>query len=236
VESRRQKKDVLPPWDEDSGYATMERQLYAWEHGLPNDHKWSPVLFKGYKADGHDLAYLGVTMMTRLCHIVVRMEFLDDIIKSSPSDQNEKFFDDISLQLFKNLTGLYQQIDAQFTDRTPDESVGAQMAAFCTYSCGLFSTYLVKYPRSTSLSFPVPFPVVFTVSTDNGSVCHDQEIARMGQPILQRTMEILTECKEVWPLASGWLRSLEAFDQDPTQSLIRFETGGMADGVSCQGG
>ena len=225
----RHKKDELPPWDEDSQYSVMERQLYKWEHSLPNDHKWSLVLLRGYKADRQDLAYLGVTMMTRLCQMVVRREFLDDIIKGHPNDPNrERFFADMSLQLFQNVRELYEQIHAQFADRTRDESVGAQMAAFCVYSCGLFSTYLVKYPRS--MFFSCPFLPLS--NADNASVCPDPEISRMGPIMLRRTIDILTECKEVWPLATRWLRSLEKYDRDPKSTSIRFE-GGMADGVSC---
>ncbi|KAF4124473.1 Fungal specific transcription factor domain [Geosmithia morbida] len=43
----------------------------------------------------------------------------------------------MSVQLFSNVCGLFEQIDAQFTSRSVDESVGAQMTAFCIYSCGL---------------------------------------------------------------------------------------------------
>lgn len=44
----------------------------------------------------------------------------------------------------------------------------------------------------------------------------------------QRTLGILLECKEVWPLASRWADALERFAKDPTSSLTS-ETG-MADG------
>lgn len=63
---------------------------------------------------------------------------------------------------------LYSQVDAQFTDRTPDESVGAQIAAFCVYSCGLFSTYLCKYPNSSS----PPFPSLFFLLSSNLNHSH----------------------------------------------------------------
>jgi hypothetical protein len=62
------------------------------------------------------------------------------------------FFTTVSTQLFSNVHKLFEQINAQFTARSPDESVGAQMAAFCVYSCALFSAYLCKYPNSMSPS------------------------------------------------------------------------------------
>lgn len=67
---------------------------------------------------------------------------------TSKDQQTQAFFANVSLELFLNVRQLFNQISAQFTSRSPDESVGAQMAAFCVYSCGLFSTYLCRYPNS----------------------------------------------------------------------------------------
>ncbi|KAF5021736.1 hypothetical protein F66182_6237 [Fusarium sp. NRRL 66182] len=108
-------------------------------------------------------------------------------------------------KLFDNVHRLYEQIDAQFTDRSPDESVGAQMAAFCVYSCGLFSIYLCHYPK----------------------VC--PEFSQYGPMIFQGTLSILNDCKKVWPLASRWVVALERFAQDPTNPLIIQSENGMAD-------
>jgi hypothetical protein len=93
----------LRPWDAASVYAQMERRLAEWERGLPHDHRWSSLLLKGYKQEGQDLvclfplrlfvrlpvhcvihrscprqAYLGVTMTTRLCNIVIRKAYLHE--------------------------------------------------------------------------------------------------------------------------------------------------------------
>ena len=59
-----------------------------------------------------------------------------------------RFWSDMSLELFRNVRGLYEQIDTQFASRTGDEGVGAQMSSFCVYSCGLFASYLYRYPNS----------------------------------------------------------------------------------------
>ena len=66
---------------------------------------------------------------------------------SAKSIQQQVFFTAISADMFSNVRDLFEQIDAQFTGRSIDESVGAQMAAFCVYVCGLFSTYLCMYPN-----------------------------------------------------------------------------------------
>ncbi|GKT69360.1 hypothetical protein ColTof4_01783 [Colletotrichum tofieldiae] len=140
------------PWDPTSEYAIMAKQLMNWEQQLPQDHRWSMVLLKGHKSVGEDLAYLGVTMITKLCNIVLRRAYLDNIIKTDEKDpQRRAFFAHMSDDLFRNVRELYEQVDAQFSVRSPEEGVGAQMASFCVYSCGLFSTYLVKYRNNLAL-------------------------------------------------------------------------------------
>lgn len=70
------------------------------------------------------------------------------ILTSSPEyHQRPLVFNQIACDLFNNVLRLYEQIDAQFLGRSSDESVGAQMAAFCVYTCGLFSIYLWRYPN-----------------------------------------------------------------------------------------
>ncbi|KAF4987497.1 hypothetical protein FDECE_15419 [Fusarium decemcellulare] len=195
------------PWDSNSEFARLAKNLHEWENGLPQDHLWGNFTLKEYKEEGQDLAYLGVTMIPRLCNIVLRRPYLVDMLTAaSKDDQRQAFFTNIAYELFFNVRRLFDQIDAQFTGRSPDESVGAQMAAFCVYSCGLFSTYLCRYP----------------------SICPDSNISRDGPMMLQRTLSILMECKEVWPLASRWVDALERFARDPTGSLT--VESGMADG------
>ncbi|KAF4509886.1 hypothetical protein G6O67_001823 [Ophiocordyceps sinensis] len=196
------------PWDPTSEFSQMATRLGEWEQGLPHEHMWSNFLLKGYKAEGQDLAYLCVTMMTRICNIVLRRPYLMDVIKPDMKRREKHaFFCDLSKELFRNVRQLYEQVDAQFTDRTPDESVGAQIASFCVYSCGLFSTYICKYPH----------------------ICQDAVLARDGPAMLQRIITILRECKEVWPLAARWVEALEGFSMDP-QSEAPAAEGSMDDG------
>nr|XP_036589160.1 uncharacterized protein CTRU02_01207 [Colletotrichum truncatum]KAF6800802.1 hypothetical protein CTRU02_01207 [Colletotrichum truncatum] len=196
------------PWDPTSEYAIMAKQLMHWEQQLPADHRWSMVLLKGHKTVGEDLAYLGVTMITKLCNIVLRRAYLDNIIKTDDKDpQRRAFFSHMSDDLFRNVRDLYEQVDAQFSVRSSEEGVGAQMASFCVYSCGLFSTYLVKYKN----------------------ICSDKSIVAQAPNMLQRCMSILIESKQTWPLASRWLESLERFSRDPKATAYSLE-GSMADG------
>ncbi|KAG7108331.1 hypothetical protein HYQ45_007269 [Verticillium longisporum] len=196
------------PWDPTSEYSKMAASLASWEQQLPPDHKWSMVLLKGHKSVGEDLAYMSVTMVTKLCNVVLRRPYLDDIIHPEPKSQAHRvFFSHLSDELFRNVRDLFEQIDNQFSVRGADESVGAQMASFCVYSCGLFSTYLCKYKN----------------------ICSDRTIVKQGRTMLLRCMSLLMESKQVWPLASRWLESLERFSRDPKAATVSMD-GGMADG------
>jgi hypothetical protein len=66
------------PWEHGSDYTKLQRALSEWEAGLAHDHRWSNVLLQGYKQEGVDLAYLGVTMVPRLCNIVLRKAYIHE--------------------------------------------------------------------------------------------------------------------------------------------------------------
>ncbi|KAL2280342.1 hypothetical protein FJTKL_12591 [Diaporthe vaccinii] len=195
------------PWEDTSEYAELVAKLHEWESNLPHEHMWSPVLLKGYKAGGQDLAYLSITNSTRLCNIVLRKAYLSEMINLDQSDaQLQTFWSNMSLELFKNVKLLYEQIETQFMERAADDSLGAQMALFCVFSCGHMATYLCKYPN----------------------VCPDPMISRDGPIMLQRAMQILTEASQVWPLAARWLENLEKFYRDNKGAIPGIE-GSMDD-------
>lgn len=50
------------PWEDTSEYHQLVKKLHDWEHNLPVEHRWSPVLLKGYKAGGQDLVCRTVHM------------------------------------------------------------------------------------------------------------------------------------------------------------------------------
>jgi len=178
------------PWEEGSEYAKIKTKLVDWEKGLPNDHRWSNLLLKGYKQEGQDLAYLGVTMITKLCNIVIRKAYLHEIMTDDKSDpRRTEFWRKMSRDLFMNVKELYEQIDTQYADRGPEEGMGAQMAAFCVYTCGFLACYLCKY----------------------ANICPEPSIARDGPMMVHRILKILSESKDIWPLASRWHDHLERF-------------------------
>lgn len=117
------------------------------------------------------------------------------------------FWRNMATELFTNVRELFEQIDAQFTDQSPEESVGAQMAAFCVYSCALHLSYLYKHP----------------------TLCPETDYRSDALRMLHRTLEILDEMKNVWPLASHWVEGLSSFLGGTV-----LPEGNMAEGVGYQ--
>jgi len=62
-------------------------------------------------------------------------------------------------------------------------------------------------------------------------VCPDPSIARNAPLMVQRILNILSESKNIWPLASRWYDHLERFYKSPNVTTVGTE-GSMADSVS----
>ncbi|KAK4242014.1 hypothetical protein C8A03DRAFT_11752 [Achaetomium macrosporum] len=195
------------PWEPDSEYAQMEKRLAEWEAGLPNNYRWSSPLLKAHKQEGQDTAYLGLAMIVRLCNIVIRKAYLHEMISDDKSDQERTaFWLDMAHQLFGNVNLLYEQIEAHYTNKSPDEGPGTQMAVFCVYSCGFLACYLCKLPH----------------------MCPNHAITGSAPMMVQRILNILAESKTTWPLASRWYDHLQRFYKSQNVMTIGAE-GSMAD-------
>lgn len=122
------------PWEDTSEYHELVQKLHDWECSLPHEHMWSPVLLKGYKAGSQDLAYLSITNSTRLCNLVLRKAYLSEMINLEQAEPElQTFWSNMSIELFKNVKLLYEQIETQFMERAPDDTMGAQMAVSTSY-------------------------------------------------------------------------------------------------------
>ncbi|KAL2136412.1 hypothetical protein VTI74DRAFT_3846 [Chaetomium olivicolor] len=200
------------PWEANSEYAQMERRLREWEEGLPHEYRWSSALLKNYKQEGLDLGYLGVTMIPRLCNIVMRKAYLHEIISHHKSNSDlTAFWTDMAHKLFWNVNALYEQIDTHYADRSPDEGPGAQMAAFCVYSCGFLACYPCKFPN----------------------ICPEASITHNAPTMVQRSLSILAEMSNFWPLASRWYDHLDKFYKSPNGTTAGAE-GSMADSAAAR--
>ncbi|SCV61192.1 related to general repressor of transcription [Fusarium fujikuroi] len=203
---KRHKVNHLPnsyPWDPESEFAKVLNKLDYWEMSLPPAHKWSEARLREHKTKGQDLAYLEVTMIPRLCNIVLRCLYLEHVPNRSLYLQKPEFFKGIEGDLFNNVCRLYDLVHAQFIGRFTKERLGGLMATLCVYICGHASIYIWRYSK-------------------------DANTQKKGYFMFRRSLVILAEQKEVWPLTSSWLHTLENFAQHFSSS---FESGnGMGDG------
>ncbi|ERS99573.1 hypothetical protein HMPREF1624_04778 [Sporothrix schenckii ATCC 58251] len=205
-------RSMVLPWDPNSEYQKIKQKLSDWESHLPAEHRWSRTLLRDYKARDLDLAYVAVTMVTRLCNILIRKAYLPLMLVEGRIKKHGEFWRTMSSELFSNVKELFTQIDCWIEEREPGDGTGAQLAIFCVYSCGLMAAYLYKYPK----------------------LCPDAAITREGKHMLDRTMSILTQSTSVWPLARRWIDSVEKLLAADTKTLSMISNssheGGMAEG------
>ena len=140
-------------------------------------------------------AYLAIVMVIRLSNIVIRRNYLEDIMSAKSSHSNDlvappSFWDRMSIDLFTNVLELHDQVDAFFSLRSSDEGFPA-MILFCVYTCGSLAYYLANWP----------------------GLC--PSLAMRGPAILDRSMEVLKGLSGAWPLAMRWQQALTRVVQRP---------------------
>src|SRR5690349_21442435 len=142
-------------------------------------------------------------------------------------------------KLFWNVNILYEQIETQYADQSPDEGPGAQMAvrtivpdsmtfrccqgprqAFCVYTCGFLACYACKFPHSKLCCSPSRCRGPIERDTNVRRVCPDLSVARNAPSMVQRILNILSESKNIWPLASRWYDHLERFYKSPNVTRV----------------
>ncbi|KAH6880530.1 n-carbamoylsarcosine amidase [Thelonectria olida] len=182
-----------PPWDNESDHQKTLLELRTWEENIPARHKFSVWNLRGWKSESLHLAYLSITMVLRLSNIVTCRIYLENMLSAllgqsrtrEPCDKSPSgFWEQTSLYLFTNVWNLYEQIEAFFTTRAPDEGF-PQILVFCVYINGSLATYLWRNP----------------------ALC--PSLADKAETMAQRSLEILTELHVAWPTSSKWQRGLQ---------------------------
>ncbi|CAG9940450.1 unnamed protein product [Clonostachys rosea f. rosea IK726] len=169
------------PDDTDSDLEGLKKKLKHWEESLPKYHNWSLPMLRKHRANGHELAYLKVAMMLRLCNIIIRQPRVESVLVDVTKSQQEPYME-TTRELYNNVCTLYNQIDSLFSGKLTNEGGEDQIFALCVYHCGLFAAYLCKYP----------------------SVCQDSAIVANGPKMLNKIYTIIDEKMDIWPQAAGW--------------------------------
>ncbi len=180
----------VQPWDSQSRYFILASQLRSWESNLPAEHQWSAWNLRGYQVEHVDLAYLSVITMTRMSNIVLRRNYIEDIVRHvlEPGTRKQSppngFWEEMSRDLFSGVLQLYEAINTYVSSRSPEDGFPT-MLAFCAYTCGSLISYLKRWP----------------------GLC--PEYASTAASVLTGTIEALSTFAEKWPLASEWCASLQ---------------------------
>ncbi|KAI1760943.1 hypothetical protein GGR53DRAFT_525584 [Hypoxylon sp. FL1150] len=215
------------PNDGGSEYAKLKRRLLDFEQNLPNEHTFNKIMLSGYRFYAEDLAYLGLTGCIRLCHIVLRKEYMEEYVprffmirhaQGNPSNPEVKFYKDMAAEMFFNVRKLYSQIEAHYEDGIEIGRVGSQMAGFIIYGCGLLSSYLCKFPQLEA----------------HHAGQNLETIQAEGRTMYTRIVTVLRTCQKAWPLAETWCNGLEKWYKDPNPKRISFQLGTMTDGKEPQ--
>ncbi|VUC30339.1 unnamed protein product [Clonostachys rosea] len=169
------------PDDSDNDLAELKTKLKHWEDSLPKYHAWSLPMLRKHRANGHELAYLKVAMMLRLCNIILRQPRVESVLEDGTDSQQEPYLE-TTFELYNDVCTLFNQIDSLFSGKLTNEGGEDQIFALCVYHCGLFAAYLCKYP----------------------SVCQDSSIVAKGPKMLNKIYTIIDEKMDIWPQAAGW--------------------------------
>lgn len=184
------------PWEPESEYQVLTKELQAFEADLPERHKWSLWNLRGWREEQMHIAYLGIVMVLRVSNIVERRIYLDEILFSVNNPQNtisprtkgapENFWMNMSNELFSNVQELFEQIDAFFAMKSREEGFPA-IIVFCVYICGSLASYLWRYPQ----------------------LC--PRVSGRAEEISLRCLQVLGELHKAWPTSTRWNQGLQQY-------------------------
>ncbi|KAJ1335717.1 DNA binding [Microdochium nivale] len=193
--------------------AELLRRLEEWDQNRPLDQAFAASLLPGYRNQFLDLAYLETNATFRLCHVVLRKMYLDDMIRRSPnspplSEDDTMIHRGMIKDLFIQIRHLYQILNARFEHGAVEDRVGSAATCFQLYTVGIMATYLWNCPYLDGQVAITNLPA------------HDgvrDEALRM----YARVARLLQACRVVWPVAESWLEDMEKCHRDLDTGMLR---------------
>ncbi|KAL1889174.1 hypothetical protein Cpir12675_005897 [Ceratocystis pirilliformis] len=208
-----------PPWDASSEYARTITELNEWEASLPQDHCFSVWNLRGWKSESLHLAYLAVTMVIRLSHIVSRRIYLEDMLTtltSSPPDQN---LPGSTPSMAPDADEPVPNIPTTSTRETYPDAPGGFWAQMATELFTNVQSLHEQIDAFFSMRTPeegFPQILVFCVYMCGSlasylwrspSLC--PELAPRAETMANRALEVLSELHPAWPMSSKWQKGLQ---------------------------
>ncbi|WVF73223.1 hypothetical protein IAT40_008042 [Kwoniella sp. CBS 6097] len=187
----------MTPWSNAS--RNLLTALQDFEVNLPIKHRFTVTNLRGMMVEGLDLAFLSITLITRLSNIVIRRMHLSAMANAiDPEGASERnyeshdFWKQMANEMVWNSEQLLSQVETFFGMRS----------VFGVYMCGNVFSYLWRWPE----------------------LCLSR--ASMAQSCYRRCIDILAQLADSWPLASRWHLALQSTDQRPVRQpgLSRLRT------------
>ncbi|WVR00390.1 hypothetical protein IAU59_007533 [Kwoniella sp. CBS 9459] len=194
------------PWSADS--QNLLTALQDFETNLPVKHRFTVTNLRGMMVEGLDLAFLSITLITRLSNIVIRRMYLPSMASAIDSEgasdrnyQPHEFWEQMAHEMIWNSEQLLSQVETFFSMRSVQLGFPPIMV-FGVYMCGNVFSYLWRWPE----------------------LCLSR--ANIAQSCYRRCVDILAQLADSWPLASRWHVALQSSDQRPTRQpgLSRLRT------------
>ncbi|WWC91513.1 uncharacterized protein L201_006459 [Kwoniella dendrophila CBS 6074] len=182
-----------------SASQTLLTALQDFEATLPIRHRFSVTNLRGMMVEGLDLAFLSITLITRLSNIVIRRLYLPSMAAAIDHDQPTEgtyeppqFWQQMADEMIHNSEQLLSQVEVFFSMRSVELGFPPIMV-FGVYMSGMSFSYLRKWPE----------------------LCIPR--AHSAEDCYRRCVNILSQLADSWPLASRWHTALQAASQRPVR-------------------
>ncbi|WRT70425.1 uncharacterized protein IL334_007423 [Kwoniella shivajii] len=173
------------PWS--SASQSLLTALQDFESSLPLRHRFSVTNLRGMMVEGLDLAFLSITLITRLSNIVIRRLYLPSMAAAIDPEgtgesafESRHFWQQMADDMISNSEQLLSQVETFFSMRSVHLGFPPIMV-FGVYMCGNVFSYLRKWPER------------------------------------KRCVDILAQLADSWPLASRWHTALESAASRPVR-------------------
>ncbi|WWC71817.1 uncharacterized protein I206_105776 [Kwoniella pini CBS 10737] len=187
-------------WSRES--QTLLTALQDFEASLPIKHRFSVTNLRGMMVEGLDLAFLSITLITRLSNIVIRRLYLPSMAAAIDPDgpgegsfESRHFWQSMATDMIINSEQLLSQVEVFFSMRSVQLGFPPIMV-FGVYMSGMVFCYLRKWPE----------------------LCLGR--ASSTEDSLGRCSNILSQLADSWPLASRWHLALQAASNQPVRQGV----------------
>nr|XP_018260672.1 uncharacterized protein I303_06387 [Kwoniella dejecticola CBS 10117]OBR82830.1 hypothetical protein I303_06387 [Kwoniella dejecticola CBS 10117] len=187
-------------WSRES--QTLLTALQDFEASLPIKHRFSVTNLRGMMVEGLDLAFLSITLITRLSNIVIRRLYLSSMAAAIDPDgpvegsyESRQFWQSMANDMIFNSEQLLSQVEVFFSMRSVQLGFPPIMV-FGVYMSGMVFCYLRKWPE----------------------LCLGR--ANTAEDSLNRCVSILSQLADSWPLASRWHVALKAASSRPVRQDV----------------